>query len=273
MFVKLFKHDFRASWGLLGILSLIALGAGAAGSGLIRYFQDGSRAELLQVMGFIAMAAVVLYLIAYGVVALFLLMGQFYKSCFTDEGYLTFTLPVTTHQILLSSFLNCFLGMLASILVVIVSFGIFFFFGLPSLDGERMEVIRLCFEMLPEIIDLTDVGNILLGLLAILTAMAGELLTIMLAITVGSVVVKKHKLLMAVVFYYVIGIVKQTVLVLGGAWLASSGAAELVSGLTEEMGMTFFQNGTLLVFTVCAVGAIVCYFVMYYLTHKKLNLN
>lgn len=274
MFVKLLKYDFRSSWGLLGLLSLIALGAGAAGSGLIRYIDNGTNGDIWEILSFIAFMLVVFYLIAYSIAALFILLGRFYKSRFTDEGYLTFTLPVSTHQILLSSFLNCFLGVLLAVVVTAVSFGIFFFFGISELDGQRLEFIRLCFQKLPEIIDLTDVGNILLGLLAALTAMAGELLTIMLAITIGSVVVKKHKILMAVVFYYAIGTVKQIVLIVGGSWVSRlNSQAGIAFQLTEEMGLTFFRNGTLLVFTVCAAGAAACYFIMYWLTHKKLNLN
>lgn len=262
MFAKLLKHDFRASWGLLGILSLIALGAGAAGSGLIRYIDNGTNGDIWELLSLIAMMGVIFYLIAYSIAVMFILLGRFYKSRFTDEGYLTFTLPVTTHQVLLSSFLNCFLGLLAATVVTVVSFGIFTFFGIKELDGERMEFIRLCFQKLPDLIDLAGWGNILSFLVMALAGTACELLTIMLSITIGSVLAKKHKILAAIGVYYGLHV--------GLSILCS---VMFDSALASELTANTFQH-VMLTSTLLGTGTgLACYFVMYCLTHKKLNLN
>lgn len=267
MFAKLLKHDFRASWGLLGILSLIALGAGAAGSGLVRYFDHAVNGDIWAAMGVLAMMAVVFYLIAYSIAAMFILLGRFYKSRFTDEGYLTFTLPVTTHQVLLSSFLNCFLGLLLAMAVTVASFGIFVFFGIASLDGERMEFIRLCFERLPDAVHaLGGLGTILMFLLMAVVSIASEVVTIMLAITIGSVLAKKHKVLTAIGAYYGLHVLLSIISIAAPITLRGTSVIQW-----------FSQGSAAAFFGACAgYGAVIglaCYFAMYYLTHKKLNLN
>lgn len=262
MFAKLMKYDFRATWGLLGVLSIIALGAGAAGSVVTRLLETDVDGFLLAML-IISLIAVIFYLVGYSLAAMFILLGRFYKSRFTDEGYMTFTLPVTTHQILLSSFLNCALGMLVSILVTIVAFGIMVFFGAVELDGQRWEVVKLCFDYLPRFLKEVGVGNTLVFLLMLLTGFASEVTTIMLAITLGSIIAKKHKLLIGVVAYYGIHI---GITVAGAGILSSS----VFNQMMDQAGFQRFGGVTIAGY---AVLSLVCYFVMYYLTSRKLNLN
>lgn len=265
MFVKMFKYDFKATWGLLGLLSVIALGVGVLGSGVARmlgHAPDGLPMTLL----ILAMMAVVFYLVGYCIASMFLLLGRFYKSRFTDEGYMTFTLPVSTHQVLLSSFLNCALGMLLCMIVTAVSFGILVFFGAESLDSHRWEFVKLCFEHLPELWDLLDkvgVGNILMFLLMLLAGFLSQIMTIMLAITLGSIIAKKHKILTGVVAYYGIN----TLITIAGVSILSSRLFDQVMSEAEFIG---FSAWAVAGYAVVALG---CYFVMYWLTSRKLNLN
>ena len=118
MFTKLLKYEFRAQRKLLSILSLSALGAGIIG-GLMMWLITGSdviygsfttendfAAAMLISFSTTLMLGAIFAIIAYIVAVYILLLYRFYKHHFSDEGYLTFTLPATTHQILLSSILN-----------------------------------------------------------------------------------------------------------------------------------------------------------------------
>ncbi len=265
MFAKLLKHDFRSTWGLLGLLSVISLGAGVLGIILARILEATEPEGVWAVIGVLTFVAVVFYLMAYSVAAMFVLLGRFYKSRFTDEGYLTFTLPVTTHQVLLSSFVNCSLGVLFSGIVTVFSFAFMVFFGEADFDGQRIELIGMMFDYLPELLDVAGVGNILLFLLVLLAGFAGELMTIMLAITAGALLAKKHKMLMGVAVYYGLHMVMST---LGVLVLNYFGSA-LITEMTQDSFVAFF--GILaLGLTILTVGL---YFLMYWLVHKKLNLN
>ena len=123
MFTKLLKHEWRATRGTLGILCLVSLGAGLLGGLTMHYliWVDTAREmqhDVIVVLSALAMVAAVIAVGAAGVATLFLLIGRFYKSRFTDEGYLTFTLPVNVHQNLLSSMVNSIIGMIIMFVVI-----------------------------------------------------------------------------------------------------------------------------------------------------------
>ena len=122
MFTKLLKHEWRATRGMLGTLCLICLGASLLGGGTMRYLMIASSQDAQQnvivVLNVLAMVAAMIAVAVVGVAALFLYIGRFYKSRFTDEGYLTFTLPVSTHQNLLASMANTAIGMVITFFAI-----------------------------------------------------------------------------------------------------------------------------------------------------------
>lgn len=262
MFVKMFKYDFKATWGLLGLLSVIALGAGAAGSAVVRLLNQG-QGKFFETMLIISMIAVVFYLVGYSLAAMFLLLSRFYRSRFTDEGYMTFTLPVNNHQILLSSFVNCTLGLIVCMLVTAVSFAILVFFGSEILDGQRWEFVKTCFDHLPGLLKEIGGGNILMFLLMLLAGFISEVLTIMLAITLGSIIAKKHKILTGVAAYYGLNML----ITIAGVSILSSRLFDQIMEQAEFIGFTAWGIAG---YTVVSLA---CYFLMYYLTSRKLNLN
>ena len=119
MFAKLLKHEFKATAGLLGILCAACLGCGLLGGGSIRYLawaeEAGSRSDdtLLTVLSALFCVTAIIVIAACSIVMLLLLVNRFYKSRFTDEGYLTFTLPVNGHQILMTSIVTSVVEMIA----------------------------------------------------------------------------------------------------------------------------------------------------------------
>ncbi len=264
MFAKLLKYDFRATWGLLGVLSVIALGVGALGSVVIRQLEREPEGFFLAML-IISLIGVFFYLVGYSLAAMLLLVGRFYKSRFTDEGYMTFTLPVSNHQILLSGFLNFALGWLACIIITGIAFGILVFFGVEELDGQRWEFVKMCFDSLPKFLGEVGVGNVLMFLLMFLTGLISEVFTIMLSITIGAIIAKRHKILVAVAVYYGISI---AVSVVSTLFMTCSGLFRM----TEMMQSTFLGTAGY-VTAGNGVLSLICYFVMYYLTSRKLNLN
>ena len=93
MFAKLLKMEFRSTWNVLGILCLSLVGAGLLGGVAIRYLVGASAPkEWLEVLCTLAITAAVLFFVVCGVAALIVQIVRFYRSRFTDEGYLTFTL-------------------------------------------------------------------------------------------------------------------------------------------------------------------------------------
>lgn len=281
MFTKLLKHEWRATRGILGLLCIIILIAGIT-IGCTMYImvsdsRDGATIridgtpvpETLKPMSEFAEVMCVLLIMA-GVSAvaicsagsLFFLIYRFYKRCFTDEGYLTFTLPVTTHQILLSSLVNTIIGEIIMLVAVCLSVGIaavLFLAAFPEnliwadVSAGLKEAFSQMWNSLVENIDVLSS----LTVTGIISALS-ELIVLMLAVTIGAMVAKKHKILAAVGVYYGISMVQSFVLAIASLSVVS---VENVLHIFSVTGLTSL------------VIAISGYFLMHYLTDKKLNLT
>ncbi len=124
MFRKLLKHEFRATRGFLGIACAAAVGSGLLGGCSLRYliYAADSQTDASVPVVFFALVLVAAFfaLFACCVAMLVMQVGRFYNSRFTDEGYLTFTLPVSGHQILLSSLVSGVVNVIIVWLVMVV---------------------------------------------------------------------------------------------------------------------------------------------------------
>lgn len=219
MFSKLLKHEWKANAGLLGILSLCALGVGVLGGGILNaviYLSEHMSDNDVAIVGvtslFSALMFIFLALVIYAVAVQFINLFRFYKNKFTDEGYLTFTLPVSAHHIFLSSFLNILAWMVISVLVVLLAGLLIVLIGvvpyLGQLEGD--------YSGLQHIFD--EFGSMLgkepgyetyqaLNVLQAIIAPVYSVLLIMTSITLGCVFAKKHKILATVGMYYCINMV------------------------------------------------------------------
>lgn len=271
MFTKLLKHDFKSTWGIIGLLCLISLGAGVLGGGAMRYLvwiseQGTEKMTVPTVLCILTMIAAFISIAVCGVAALFVLIGRFYKSRFTDEGYLTFTLPVTSHQILLSSMANSAINMLIVCVTIFVSVMILLLFGLTAFEGfwtEFWDAVPRLFRMLADALTMREVGYLVQMLCASIAAFACELVVLMLSVTIGALVAKKHKILAAVGIYYGIHMALTFV---NAVLVATIVVMERGGG---TVGTKLFWTQGLIVTLIAVCG----YFLMHYLVSKKLNLN
>lgn len=267
MFGKLIKAEWRASRRVVGILCLAVLIAalvlGLVGCGLFmaetRSWNVHGTVEI--VVALLCVAAVMVIGVAWAA-SIFYALWRFYRSRFTEEGYLTFTLPVNGHQLMLSAILSSVLEILAVILATAVAcvLGL----GISALGLPWKEVPADFWPRLWE-----QLGELWLefvpysgaaaeaALTAFLTALS-QLIMLMLAVTIGGMAAKKHPILMAIMVYYGISlvwtIIEVTVLVGNGA-----------------LNKTLSVMGTMNVLS--AVTIVGGYFIMYFLTTRKLNLN
>ena len=169
MLGKLLKHEWREIWKipaiLLGILLVVSVFAGSA------FFAPVWDSELSG-LGILAMLVWMLYYFAIiGVsigVTLYLAI-HFYKTMFTDESYLTHTLPVTSHELLLSKILPMMAWQMLSTIAIVISVAIFGNMAIFALNSDGLtfrEVYRQIFAVLA---DEGFFGN--MGLLTFITSL------------------------------------------------------------------------------------------------------
>ena len=210
MFSKLLKHEWKANWGLMSILTLAVVGVGILGTialrVLVNYGDAITQSESvlvlllfpLSTLVFVSYMGIAVYVAAVG----FVLMYRFYKHKFTDEGYLTFTLPVKTNHIFLSSGLNMVIWTVISFLVALLMYAMMLLCGTAQ-EGLFNDDIVEAFSSLgifmdgigEEFTELMGAGFVPLLILNVLVVPLFSSVIAMTCVTLGAVVAKKHKIL------------------------------------------------------------------------------
>jgi hypothetical protein len=220
MLKKLLKHDFRALSRTLFPLQIGILGGGLVATILttltIRMSQNNTLAgvaaqlhELIRVVSAGVSVLIGIGIMASAIVTLLLICYHFYRSFLANEGYLTFTLPVSTSKLIWSKLLTGIFWTLINGVVVMVTLLIFSVFGTAK-DGfannEVLQAFRMFFtEILPQAKLCINVPlmAVEVGVIGII-GLAAQMLQIFFAIVVGGQIAKKHRVLAAIGMYLLI---------------------------------------------------------------------
>lgn len=283
MFSRLLKYEWRANAKVLGILSLAAGGIGILATVVLRLLLHYSENQIFinDVWAVLAAAAMGMFLF-FGAIALsiyviavqVILLYRFYKSKFTDEGYLTFTLPVKTTEIFWSSFVNILLWLLITIAIVVAIVFVVILFG----TAETGLINRDVFAVIGDLIDffagedwaavLTESGGAAYLVILVLTALVSPFYALfvpMCCITVGAVLAKKHKILASFGIYYgvnfVVGIITSVATVVPSLFLLSN----------NDIATYYTVSGAVQL-TITAALTLGAYFLTIHLMKHKLNL-
>lgn len=208
MFAKLLKYEWKGSYKLLGTLSICALGCGLLATGLLRLiaFFDGKMVNNPAAVFAVVICGFLLFGLYMGAVLLvsgsqFWLYYRFYKTKFTDEGYLTFTLPVKPWKIFAAAMTNIYLwGLIIGLSVAAALL-------MALLLGAQVDLRQVFGVFIGED---AAIGMMILYLPSLISALTNNVL-VMASITAGAVAAKKHKILAAVGIYFGQSIVQGTV--------------------------------------------------------------
>ena len=279
MFSKLLRHEWRASANLLSVLSLAAIGAGLLGGLLLRavlHIRDIIKDEELATLGtagiVMVLAFLFLGLLAYVIAVEFITLFRFYKNKFTDEGYLTFTLPVKTNQIFWSSFIHILAWALISVLVFLVSCCLILMIGAGEYIGQSSAEIMEFFGFYQDTMIIYpgyEWYQALTTVQTMLSPVIGIILT-MTCITIGSVLVKRNKLLLAIGIEYGVSMVLSvisSILSLVPSILLLSSTENYEQNIYSYMNITVCIN-----IGVQLLAAVLAYFLAIKLMKRKLNL-
>ena len=289
MLKKLMKHDFRALSRTLVPMQIGVLGGGLVATLLtaitIRLGENtantGGSALLRQlIMGLSATASVLIgiAIIASALVTLLLICYHFYRSFLADEGYLTFTLPVSTSKLIWSKLLTGMVWILINAVVVMVTLVIFSVFGTTSSGIVNQEVLqgyRMFFtELLPQASQYVNVPVMVVEVAVIgVLALGAQMLEIYFAIVVGGQVAKKHRILAAIGMYLLInmgvGMISTTFMsIVAFGEGVSSLALNTVQEVSTFMTSVFGWYGVLF-----AGLGVLFYFLIRSILKKNLNLQ
>ena len=254
MFLKLFKHESHAA--IRSMLPL--LGGLLAMAGLARgsvWLMDVTDASAVEIIGGLFISLFFLSCVVAVVATMILMMVRFKKAVYSDEGYLTHTLPIGLNTILLSHLLISFLAVLASFAAVYLGVRIATF-GVHSAESFGGLVNKL--------LNALDIdGNELLFQLAILGFLwiLSWILILWAAIAIGHSF-DNGKTGKSVLFFFVLYIAGQIV------------SSILLTTLPDNIETV--SNAFSAIFWYVAgqyfISIAVNYFLTWYMTKKRLNL-
>lgn len=241
------------------------------------YYSGISVWDLLS-FGTLFMYIIMLIGLNYGII---IYMGvRFYKTMYTDEGYLTHTLPVSKHQILVSKILNSglwtilmMIGIELSVVILVLSMiGAFFPEGYTWADLWREIEPELGYmnEMFRDIIGMSMNGYFWMMLVFSLISPFCSMIILFGAISIGQLFTK-HRVLMAIVSYVGILIVANIITSTVQSIFSVNQMSRSVSDNVLVGG--YVNMSVWLSMTFSIVEAAILYFVSYYVTTRKLNME
>lgn len=118
MVKKLFKHEFIAYMRTLIPMYIILVGI-AALTRFVYIFENDS--TIFSIVGTSSIVAFVVACIVSIILTYVRVITRFYKNLFTNEGYLSFTLPVTTRQHITVKLVVGGLSIIATVLLILIS--------------------------------------------------------------------------------------------------------------------------------------------------------
>lgn len=295
MLGKLMKYEWKSTWKagclmLLGMLIVTGLGC------VVLHMRQFSRwinsgeingGQALGIMSvFVAILIIYVVMLLAATWGMLIYLGmRFYRSMYTDEGYLTHTLPVTTNQLFLSKvivsgawYLIVEVGIGISVMALVISMmtGLFDIGGASGLlaeyDGNFWDFFSEGIYELSRFYDEQMGINLIHYVLTLLfTYVLGPFITMITlfgALTIGQLS-SKHKGLMGILAYAgltilttVVGSVVQSVFVFGSNVMSEPGGVSVSANLAYDIN----------VLTSLLIAAVM-YGVSYYIMNRKLNLD
>ncbi len=206
MFRKLFKQEWLATWKPMTILS-----CGLVVLCLVYYLTyqlfaavymdfDPTVRDKLTELFFLCNKGLSLLAFAYLLAVPLLLAWRFYRHKFADQGYLTFTLPVSVNQLYWSHMVNAVIWSFLSLITVSLAL------GLTKLSVFPPSLWNKIFLFVKDIVnsDMPAV-DLLCAILSILGFLCLWLWTLsfpLVCVTLGCTTAKRHKILASLGYFY-----------------------------------------------------------------------
>ena len=274
MLVKLMKYEFRASarlflpayciFAALLVIERISI----LGVTLLENTPLETARQISEMSMFLLTLLVVLALFALFACPMVFAALRFYRNTVTDEGYLTFTLPVKAGQVILSKLFVSVIWQIATAIFAAL-FGFLFFLTIDP--PETLSVLRQLLEELFSLFRDTPQFPIYLmeGILTVPVQAACGVLQAYCAISIGQLS-NRHKLLSAIGIYIGMGIaasILSQMITLPALFTFASSQSSVISAFFDS-----FLLSMTLALLVQAGLAVMYFFLCRYFLEKKLNL-
>ncbi|MEE0839992.1 MAG: hypothetical protein U0L72_05505 [Acutalibacteraceae bacterium] len=266
---KLFKYEIAFYFKRLLPFYIILLSV-AVFSRLIQNFEVdffvydiiyGSSIITYVIMNFVALGAVIINAIV-----------RFYKNLFTNQGYLSFTLPVTPTQHI---FVKLLTAMLFSFITLLLMFIAFMAFTAGELFTEICKAALYLLKKFTAIAGANTFFYIFEFVLLLIVAFATTLFIYYTCITIGQLA-KKNRIAAAFGVYLIFYLIEQAI---GTVFMIVFSAVSLSDKLTDITNYivnnikTFAHIGLIGLTVSYLIGSLILFFIDRHIITKRLNLE
>lgn len=277
MLKKLLKYDFKAVFKYWWIAAISSVVLALAGGWSISIF-DSSKdlPTILYVVATIVAIIAVMGVVAFSFITVIFVYTRFYKNFFTDEGYLTFTLPVKRSELLNSKIITSVIASILTGFVILFDLFIALAVGIPDVIFDEWMWYEFWNEFILEVINGAGLGYFLIYILEVLVGLlilsVFTTLFVFCCITVGSIITKKAKIITSIGIYYAANSVFTFIVQMFGIF----GIDSLLSWLGKLDENQFAPVFALLLLGVVLFIGAFCgalYSLQYWMLDRKLNLS
>ena len=152
MLLKLLKNDLKAVFKYWWISAIISIALSFFGSFLIGFLRNyDGYSPMLGILSILGIMLIIGGLSAFSLLSFIFVIIRFYRNFFTDEGYLTFTLPVKRNELFLSKFITGIFTSFATGTVLVIDVCIILFLGMID-DKSFWKALGSLIEFLPDLV-------------------------------------------------------------------------------------------------------------------------
>ncbi|MGN0526136.1 MAG: hypothetical protein ACI4IF_01760 [Acutalibacteraceae bacterium] len=277
MLKKVLKYDLKAIfkyWWMGAVVTFALSLLGSVGISILN--SERSVPASVNIFAVIVVVLAVLGYASFVILSLILVFSRYYKNFYSDEGYLTFTLPVKRNQLLNSKLICGILTEALTALVSLISAGTMLCIGYrdeiftKETYDKIMEVINEIFVTNTDIVTFIVALAELVVLLLLLSLLS--CLFMYVCICVGATISQKAKVACGIGIYTVASAISTFLLQMFTFFVASA-LSNWLYDLAEIRiyGVILLMLLTAILFIGIIIAAL--YALHYTLLDKKLNLN
>lgn len=258
MYTKLLKHECKTNLRYLIPLYIILLFTTFTIMGInhISFIKDH-----FPFVTDIFFFGYILSLILLAAFTVCLVIYRFYKNLMTGEGYLMFTLPLNTHELILSKFTTAMFSTIITFLLIIASV----LLVVNTTSYAVMVESSLDSYSLSYLVDYYGTMNILFTIVLIVCAVAMQILFYYLCISIGQMFTQ-NKIIGSLIAYIALGTIIQVLSLI----------AIVIIGLfvKDPNNIISYMHILLPIGIIGAlISIIILYVAIHYILKKKLNLE
>ncbi|MEG2000568.1 MAG: hypothetical protein RR053_04145 [Evtepia sp.] len=265
MLGKLLKQEFVATTRVMGPLCLVVLALAVCANFSARIL-DFSNSTVLSILAGLVMMAFGFAIIGVCIMSVVLMINRFRTNLMGDEGYVMFTLPVNSHQLVCSKIMVSTTWFIGTGIVCILA---------GMIAAFRVDFITQIFSDIRDILAqfstyyaLNGIAILVETLILVLLACAACCLIFYAALAVGHSFAN-HKNLLSVLFFFGFQFVSQ---IIGTIAIAAVGDMDFNLWQTmSNMEMTHLMMGVGILVTL--IYSAIFYLVNTFMLEKRLNLE